>query len=183
MALRMRVLAVAGLVAWLGACAHSVSGPATTASAEPASQSVTVQQSWPKTPAEAEQLKAGGAHWSDCQIRVYYNELVEQIPAADAALKAEGKSAKERARSASEIRHNARLTCRAMMASRDEVEKLRARDLEKYGNPDGPTFEQLVEKNRGKGMTGDAPFEEVVASSQRTDEAVNRECWIERRKP
>ena len=68
-----------------------------------------------------------------------------------------------------------------MMQSRDEVEKLRERDREKYGNPDGPTFEQLVEKNRRKGMTGDAPFEEIVASSQRTDEAVNRECGIQRR--
>ncbi|HEY3452311.1 MAG TPA: hypothetical protein VGK67_38560 [Myxococcales bacterium] len=175
MSLRTRSLVVAGLLACLAACAHS---PGAASANGPAAQAAEAQQVWPKTPAEAEQLKAAGSRWSDCEIRGYYNQLVAQIAASDAALKAAGKTAEERARTASEHRHNARLTCRAMMESRAEVEKLRARDQEKYGNPDGPTFDQLMEKNRAKGLAGDAPFEEIVASSQRTDEAVNRECGI-----
>jgi hypothetical protein len=34
-----------------------------------------------------------------------------------------------------------------MMESAVEIEDLRARDLRLYGNPDGPTFEQLVQDN------------------------------------
>ena len=60
-----------------------------------------------------------------------------------------------------------------MMTSPEEVDDLRRRDQEKYGNPDGPTFEQLVESAKKKGVTGDAVHEGIVGSSQRTDEATN----------
>jgi len=71
------------------------------------------------------------------------------------------------------IRHDARIMSRAMMSDPAEVEDLRKRDMEKYGNPDGPTFDQLVRRNRENGLTGDAVYEAIVESSQRTDQAVN----------
>ena len=135
----------------------------------------------PATPTEAVAMKRSGQRWPNCDIRRYYNRLVSAIPDANAHLAEEGKSAEERARAAFGIRHNARLTCRAMMQSDTEVAELRARDQQKYGNPDGPTFEHLVDKSRAKGMAPAAVFDEIVASSQRTDEAVNRECGIEKR--
>ncbi len=135
---------------------------------------------YPTSVAQAETLKKGGASWTNEEIRVYYNRVVSTIGPADEQWKREGLPAEERARRAYEIRHNARLTCRAMMASSAEVEDLRKRDQEKYGNPDGPTFEQLVENGKKKGATGDAVYEGIIASSQRTDEKVNALFGIHR---
>ena len=60
---------------------------------------------------------------------------------------AQGRSLEERTRHAWQIRHEARTEARSMMESAVEIEDLRARDLRLYGNPDGPTFEQLVQDN------------------------------------
>jgi hypothetical protein len=111
--------------------------------------------------------------WTNEEIRIYYNQVVTTIGPANEKWKQEGLSAEARARRASEIRHNARLTCRAMMSSPEEVEDLRKRDQEKYGNPDGPTFEQLVENAKKKGAAGDAVYEGIISSAQRTDEKTN----------
>jgi hypothetical protein len=61
-----------------------------------------------------------------------------------------------------------------MMANADEVKALQERDREKYGNPDGPTFEWLVEKARKKNLSGDAIYESIISSSQRTDTGTNK---------
>ena len=71
------------------------------------------------------------------------------------------------------MRHDARLVARAMMASDAEVKALEARDQAKYGSPSGPTYDWLVNHAKEKGLTGDAVFEEIVTSAQRTDEATN----------
>jgi hypothetical protein len=152
-------------------------GPAPVASGSAASAPA---KPYPTSVAQADALKKGGVSWTNEEIRVYYNQVVTSIGPASEQWKREGLSAEERARRAFEIRHDARLTCRAMMASAGEVEDLRKRDQEKYGNPDGPTFEQLVENGKKKGATGDAVYEAIVASAQRTDEAVNRAFGIQR---
>ncbi len=176
MSLPLRLLSIALL--WLTvACAGQAAAPPPFTSTP--STAASADAAYPRTPAEAEEMKKAGRRWADCDIRIYYNRLVAEIPARDATLIQEGKSAEERAHAAYEARHNARITARAMMESAAEVEALRARDQEKYGNPDGPTFEQLVKKNRDKGLEGDAVFEAIIASSQRTDESVNEECGIE----
>jgi len=41
--------------------------------------------------------------------------------------------------------------------------------MEKYGHPDGPTFDQVVERAESKGLRGDDAYEAIVESSQRTD--------------
>lgn len=170
-----RPLLALALAASLAGCTHTSTSSTTSASPalSPASQAM------PRTPAEAQAMKAAGSKWSDCDIRRYYNQLVSEIPIAEITLKTEGKSVEERARRASETRHNARMTARAMMESAAEVEDLRKRDHAKYGNPDGPTFEQLVEKNRKKGLSADEAYWEIIESSQRTDEGVNRACGLE----
>jgi hypothetical protein len=50
---------------------------------------------------------------------------------------------------------------------------LQDRDLEKYGHADGPTFSQLLERNREKGLEGDAIYQAILDSAQRTDGETN----------
>jgi hypothetical protein len=130
-----------------------------------------------KLPASVEDAaarKAQGAKWSNKEIRARYVCWVTGIGAMNDEWKAQGLPAQERARKAFQVRHDARIISRAMMASEVEVKLLEERDREKYGNPDGPTFEWLVEKAGEKGLTGDAVYEEVVSSAQRTDAATNK---------
>jgi hypothetical protein len=134
----------------------------------------------PSSAVEAESLKKAGTSWTNEEIRIYYNQVVSTIGPKNEAWKAEGVPLLERARRSFEIRHDARLTCRAMMGSVTEVDMLRKRDQEKYGNPDGPTFEQLVEHENKKGGVGDTVFEGIIQSSQKTDEGVNRAFGIQR---
>jgi hypothetical protein len=146
----------------------------------PSGSAATVAKAYPTSVAQADTLKRDGASWTNEEIRVYYNQVVATIGPADEQWKREGVPAPERARRAFAIRHDARLTCRAMMTSPSEVEDLRKRDQEKYGNPDGPTFEQLVESGKKKGTAGDALYEGIIASAQRTDEKVNAAFGIHR---
>lgn len=147
--------------------------PAESVSSTTASSATPEQKAYPTTPAEAEALKKKGIAWSNEETRVYYLKLADSVDASNEQWKQEGLSAEKRAQRAWEVRHNARITARAMMGDPREVEDLRARDQEKYGNPDGPTFEQLVEGQRKKGLTGDAVYEAIIGSSQRTDPKTN----------
>lgn len=110
---------------------------------------------------------------TNAEIRQWYNDQVAPIPALDAQWIEQGLGAEERARRAQEIRHNARIQARAYMQDKNEVADLQKRDQEKYGNPDGPSFEYLVQKNREKGMQGDAVFEDIIGSANRTNAAYN----------
>ena len=57
--------------------------------------------------------------------------------------------------------------------SPEDVRKLESRDVEKYGHPDGPTFEQMLDRARSSGLRGDAVYEGVVESAQRSDPFFN----------
>lgn len=133
---------------------------------------------YPASPQEAQALKRQGVSWTNVEIREYYLKINGGIGALDEEWQRQGLSAEERAHRAYEIRHNARITCREMMDSEDEIKMLRARDQEKYGNPDGPTFEQLVTKARKDGLQGDAVYESIIGSSQRTDEKTNQKLGV-----
>lgn len=132
----------------------------------------------PPSATEASALKASGVAWTDPQVRQFYLEQVAAIAGADAELQRAGASAGARARAAFTARHDARMTARAMMQDATAVEALRARDREKYGSPDGPTFEYLVERAQQKGLTGDAIFQSIITSAQRTDAATNRSMGL-----
>lgn len=108
------------------------------------------------------------------EIRQWYNDQVARIPELDAHWRAEGLSTEERARRAYDVRHEARVGAREMMPDRSQVAALRQRDTQKYGNPDGPTFDQLVETNVERGMTHDEANESIIGSSTRTDDGYNR---------
>lgn len=127
----------------------------------------------PATIAQAEALKQSGTRWDNGEIRAVYLTLVRAIGPANQQWIAEGTSAEERAKRAFQMRHDARIVTRAMMSDPAEVALLEKRDQEKYGRPDGPTFEMLVQGERQKGKTGDAVYEAIVESAQRTDRAVN----------
>ncbi len=127
----------------------------------------------PTSSAQALGLKATGIAWTNAEIRAHYLVLVAAIGPANAAWKRDDVPAEERAHRAFQTRHDARVTCRAMMSSPRDVASLEQRDQEKYGHPDGPRFEELVERERAHGLTGDAVFDAVVESAQRTNSAVN----------
>lgn len=128
----------------------------------------------PQTTAPAQAVKTNE------EIRQWYNDTVDKIPALNEQWKKEGLSAEERAKKAQEIRHHARIEARSMMQNKQEVAELQARDKEKYGNPDGPTFEYLVEKNRLKGLQGDAVYEDIIGSSNRTNKEYNEKYGVKK---
>lgn len=132
----------------------------------------------PADVAEASALRASGVVWTDRQIRQLYLERVAVIGERDSQLRTQGQPAEARARAAYQARHDARMTARAMMHDQQAVEVLEARDRVKYGTPDGPTFEYLVERARAKGREGDAIFESIVESAQQTDAATNRSLGL-----
>lgn len=145
---------------------------------------VSVSDPWPAAlarpadVAEANALRAGGMVWTDRQVRQFYLERVAAIGERDPQLRTEGKSAEARARAAYQLRQDARMTARAMMQDQEAVKGLEARDRVKYSNPNGPTFEYLVERAREKGLAGDAIYESIVESAQRTDAATNRSLGL-----
>jgi hypothetical protein len=162
------------LVLCLGAAAPTMVG------CEASEPAVAPTDPWPEglakpaDAAEAEALRARGTVWTDRQVRQLYLERVAAIGPRDASLQAEGQSVEARARAAYQARHDARITARAMMQDPAAVEALRARDREKYGAPDGPSFEYLVERAGQKGLTGDAVYQSIIDSAQQTDAATNR---------
>lgn len=111
---------------------------------------------------------------SNAEIRQWYNDQVATIGQLDQQWQKQGLTPEQRARNAYDIRHGARLKAREYMRDKSEVMQLQARDKEKYGNPDGPTFDYLVEQNRKKGLRGDNAYFEIIGSSERTNADVNK---------
>jgi len=110
----------------------------------------------------------------NAQVRDWYNLQVAQIPAMNKAWLSEGIRAEERARRAWKIRHDARMAARQLMEDPKQIEELRNRDSEKYGNPDGPSFDYLVQKASKSGLTGDEIYEAIIQGSSTTNADVNR---------
>lgn len=110
---------------------------------------------------------------TNAEIRRWYLGQVARIPELNKQWLSQGLFVGERAEAAWSIRHEARLAARAMMADPVEVELLRARDIAEYGNPDGPTFEFLVERLKAVGLEGDAVYEAIIEGSYRTNAEVN----------
>lgn len=113
---------------------------------------------------------------TNCDIRLWYNYQVVAIGKINERWEEEGLPLKERAEKAYKLRHEARVNARFMMPKESEVKALQARDMKKYGNPDGPTFEYLVKKNTDKGKTLDEAYQSIIDSSSRTDTKYNQDC-------
>jgi hypothetical protein len=110
---------------------------------------------------------------TNTEIREWYLEEVALIHGLNKQWLTRGLSAKDRAKKAWRIRHEARLKARAMMADPEEVEMLEARDIVEYGSPDGPTLEFLVKECQDAGLKGKAVYEAIIEGSHRTNRGVN----------
>ena len=108
------------------------------------------------------------------EIRRWYNQYVRRIEELNIQWELQGIVISDRARMAWEIRHNARLKARNMMLDKGEVELLRARDLQVYGTPAGPTFEYLIREAERLGLTGDNIYEWIIKGAQKTNIGVNK---------
>ena len=107
------------------------------------------------------------------EIRAWYHEHVAEISKLNQDWISQGISLEERALRAWRIRHDARIQARSMMENRIEVEDLRERDRRVYGNPDGPTFDQLVQEWNKRGLQRDEVYERIISGSQTTNRDVN----------
>lgn len=112
--------------------------------------------------------------WTNGEVREWYLREVASIPSLDAQWRSDGVPLADRARRAWDIRHRARIAARALMADSFAVEVLRKRDLAKYGNPDGPAFEQLFAQSKADGLSDEQAYERILLSSARTDDSINR---------
>ena len=117
-----------------------------------------------------------GVPRTNCEIRLWYNYQIIAVGVINEKWKADGLDLETRALRAYEMRHEARVNARFLMQNPDEVAALQARDRDRYGNPDGPTFEYLLQKNLDAGMSREAALEAIIESSSRTDTRYNADC-------
>jgi hypothetical protein len=115
---------------------------------------------------------------TNAEIRRWYLQQVAAIPEMNKDWIKQGLAVRERAEAAWRIRHEARLQARSMMADAVEVELLRTRDMNKYGNLDGPTFEFLVERLKETGLEGEAVYKAIIDNSYRTDAELNSKLGL-----
>lgn len=112
------------------------------------------------------------------EIREWYSKEVARIRKLNDEWIEKGFSLQERAYKAWEIRHNARLKSRLMMGKQLEIKLLQKRDLAKYGNSDGPTFDFLVEKYEELGLVGDEIYEAIIETSMEMNIGVNKRLGL-----
>jgi len=118
----------------------------------------------------------------NAEVRQWYNEKVAVIPKMNAQWERHGIDLETRARNAHAIRHDARIGARSLMSDPLEVEQLRARDMAIHQNPDGPSFESLVDKGIKNGATKEGALSSIIDSSNRTNAEYNKKFGIQKDK-
>lgn len=114
---------------------------------------------------------------TDDETRTVYTTFELRMGEVHAQLVSDGAGAEQRARTMYGMRAALRSWTRALMENRELAEYLNA-------NEPNPTFEALVERQRTKkGLTGDAIFEAIVASSMRSRSSVNEALGIDPENP
>lgn len=113
---------------------------------------------------------------TDCEIRIWYNYQIVAIGVINEKWKQDGLDLKTRSQKAYQIRHDARVNARFMMQDKTAVKTLQDRDQQKYGNPDGPTFEYLLKKNTDKGLSLEAAYQAIINSSSQANNKYNADC-------
>ncbi|MEU6928125.1 hypothetical protein [Streptomyces sp. NPDC046385] len=106
------------------------------------------------------------------RTRIRYHELLEDMHRTEADMREAGSSEEEIARELVDMRNQAKEITRAGMTP-EEVRVLEERNQAKYGNPLGPTADQLYAKY--------GSWEKVTDASMRTSYAVDRELSLEYR--
>ncbi|GHC40635.1 hypothetical protein [Streptomyces cinnamoneus] len=102
--------------------------------------------------------------------RIRYHGLLEDMERKACRMRARGRSEEDIARTLVQMRNDAKDIVRAGMTPQ-QVAELEARNQAKYGNPLGPTADQLYAKY--------GSWEEVSAAATRTSEAVDHELGLE----
>ncbi|MFF9913294.1 hypothetical protein [Streptomyces sp. NPDC013457] len=106
------------------------------------------------------------------RTRMQYHELLEDMHRTEANMREAGASDEEIARELVDMRNQAKAITRAGMTE-EEVRILEERNMAKYGNPLGPTADQLYVKY--------GSWQQVIDASMRTSYAVDRELSLEYR--
>ncbi|MEV6954168.1 hypothetical protein [Streptomyces sp. NPDC051183] len=106
------------------------------------------------------------------RTRMRYHDLLEDMHRTEADMRAAGFSDEEIARELVDMRNQAKEITRAGMTP-EEVRILEERNIAKYGNPLGPTADQLYVKY--------GSWQKVTDASMRTSYAVDRELSLEYR--
>ncbi|MEW1700080.1 hypothetical protein [Streptomyces sp. NPDC091278] len=106
------------------------------------------------------------------RTRMSYHGLLEEMHRTEAAMREAGATDEEIARELVDMRNEAKEITRAGM-SPEEVRILEARNIAKYGNPLGPTADQLYVKY--------GSWQQVIEASTRTSYAVDRALSLEYR--
>lgn len=106
------------------------------------------------------------------RTRIRYHDLLEAMHRTEADMRAAGASDEEIARELVDMRNQAKEITRAGMTP-EEVRVLEERNIAKYGNPLGPTADQLYVKY--------GSWQKVTDASMRTSYAVDRELALEYR--
>ncbi|MEU9089723.1 hypothetical protein [Streptomyces sp. NPDC048428] len=114
-----------------------------------------------ETPAERETAR---------DQRMRYHDLLEDMERTECAMRAEGRSEEDIARTLVQMRNDAKDVVRAGMTP-EQVAELEARNQKKYGNPLGPTADQLYMKY--------GSWEKVAEAATRSSAAVDRELGLE----
>lgn len=104
------------------------------------------------------------------RTRIQYHDLLEDMHRTAADMRAAGATDEEIARELVDMRNQAKAITRAGMTP-EEVRILEERNLAKYGNPLGPTADQLYAKY--------GTWQQVIDASMRTSYAVDRELSLE----
>ncbi|MCX4835180.1 hypothetical protein OG785_44455 [Streptomyces sp. NBC_00006] len=102
-------------------------------------------------------------------IRMRYLDLIGDMDHVRCTMRAEGRSPEEIARRLVDMRNDAKEITRAGMTP-EEVRVLEARNMVKYGNPLGPTADQLHAKY--------GSWEKVADAATRTSRAVDGELGL-----
>lgn len=102
--------------------------------------------------------------------RMRYHHLLEDMERKECAMRAEGRSEEDIARTLSRMRNDAKDVVRAGMTP-EQVAELEARNQKKYGNPLGPTPDQLYAKY--------GSWEKVAEAATRSSAAVDHELGLE----
>jgi hypothetical protein len=117
-----------------------------------------------------------GVPKTDCEIRLWYNYQIVAVGVINKKWIQDEINLETRAHKAYEMRHKARVNARFMMQDKESVKTLQARDLKKYGHPDGPTFAYLLSKSMESGQTIETAYQTIIDSSSRTDTRYNADC-------
>lgn len=102
--------------------------------------------------------------------RMRYHQLLVDMERTECAMRAEGRSEEDIARALVQMRNDAKDVIRAGM-TQEQVAELEARNEKKYGNPLGPTADQLYMKY--------GSWEKVADAATRSSAAVDQELGLE----